>query len=147
MTEPEQSPGGNSRAQIVAFAQRMQRLLDDKAAIDEDIKALKGEMKIEAFGKDEMKAFAQCVKELRRGPDYQSGQLQLELILDTYRGALDLPRDLEVAQTRARAALDALGDSPHASLAPSADADDSFGDGEPAIPARKSGRARRGGLN
>lgn len=132
--------GGNSRAQIVAYAERMQRLLDDKAAIDEDIKALKGEMKVAAFGKDEMKAFAQCVKELRRGADYQADQQQLELVLDTYRGALGLPRNLEVAQQRARAAAESLPD----------DGESAFGEGDtvsidggPEMPAREFARAVR----
>lgn len=102
--------GGNSRQAIVAYAERMTRLLDDKLAVEQDIKALKEEMKGASFGKDEMKAFAQCVKELRRGPDYQSDQLQLELILDTYRQAVGLPTDLEVAQQRALAEAETAPD-------------------------------------
>lgn len=108
MTDDTGTPGGNSRAQFLAFAERMERLLDEKAAIDEDIKALKGEMKIAAFGKDEMKAFAQCVKELRRGANYQAEQLQLELVLGTFRKVAGLPTDLSVAQQRALAAAEEL---------------------------------------
>ena len=142
MTTDTTTPGSNSRGTIVAYAERMTRLLDDKAAIDEDIKALKGEMKSASFGKDEMKAFAQCVKELRRGADYQADQLQLELILDTYRGALDLPRDLEVAQTRARAAAETLPDG--------GDGVSDDGDAYAETGARRRSQAaaaKRGGLN
>lgn len=44
------------------------------------------------------KALAQCLKELRKGPEYQEAQLSLELELDTYRKALGLPVTLDAAQ-------------------------------------------------
>lgn len=135
--------GSNSKSAIVSFAERMTTLLDDKARIDEDIKALKGEMKALSFGKDEMRAFGQIVKELRRGPDYQADQLQLELVLDTYRRAVDLPTDLEVAQTRARAAAETLPDDDVGAFAEGDTVQ--FGDG-PEIPARDFARhAKRAG--
>lgn len=145
------TPGSNARGALRDYAARMTRLLDDKAAIDEDIKALKGEMKAASFGKDEMKAFAQIVKEMRKGPDYQADQLQLELVLDTYRRAVDLPTDLEVAQSRARAEAGTAPDDRAIDAALSDPALEgtsvSFGDGpyHELGPSRR--KSKRGGLN
>lgn len=74
-------------------------ILDQIAELQVEAKDLKAEAKEDGY---DMKAFGQIVKELRKGAKYQADQLQLELVLDTYRSAVDLPTDLEVAQQRAR---------------------------------------------
>lgn len=79
-------------------------VLDQIAELQEDAKEIKGEAKADGY---DMKAFAQIVKEMRRGPDYQADQLQLELVLDTYRRAVDLPVTLDAAQEAAREAAGA----------------------------------------
>ncbi|MFZ4807496.1 MAG: GapR family DNA-binding domain-containing protein [Hyphomicrobiaceae bacterium] len=68
-------------------------------------KQIKAEAKQDGY---DMKAFAQIVKECRRGADYQVAQLELELIVDTYRHAANLPVTLEAAQEAARAAAEEL---------------------------------------
>lgn len=73
--------------------------LNEIADLQEEVKQLKGEAK--ALGYD-MKAFGQIVRELRRGADYRAAQLELELVVDTYRKAVGLPVNLEAAQEAAR---------------------------------------------
>lgn len=75
--------------------------LDEIAELQEEVKQLKAEAKADGY---DLKALNQVVKELRRGPDYQAAQLELELVLDTYRRAVDLPTTLEAAQEAAREA-------------------------------------------
>lgn len=87
-------------------AKNLSNLLDDKAEIDADIKALKDAAKADGY---DMKAFAQVVKEMRKGPEYQAAQLELEFILDTYRRGVGLPVTLEAAQ---KAVTDEAGSVP-----------------------------------
>lgn len=70
-------------------------LLDEIAERQEDLKALYAAAKSDGY---DMKAFRQIIKELRRGPEFQSAQLELELVLDTYRRGVGLPVTLEAAQ-------------------------------------------------
>ena len=91
----------NTNAELVRRAERRVTLLDEIAERQEELKQLKAEDKADGF--DE-KALAKVVKELRRGADYQADQLELELVLDTYRRALGLPVTLEDAQRRVAAA-------------------------------------------
>ncbi len=92
--------GGNLvNEELRRRAENLSRMLDEKAEIDADIKALKQAAKDDGY---DMKAFAQVVKELRKGPEYQQGQLELELVLDTYRKGVGLPVTLEDAQAAAR---------------------------------------------
>jgi len=94
------SIGGNLvNEELRRRAENLSRLLDDKAEIDADIKALKQAAKDDGY---DMKAFGQVVKELRKGPEYQAAQLELELVLETYRKGVGLPVTLEAAQTAAR---------------------------------------------
>lgn len=88
-----------------SYASRLARVLNDIADLQEDAKQIKAEVKAEGF---DMKAFAQVVKEQRRGADYQAAQLELELVLDTYRKALDLPTTLEQAQAAVLAGAETL---------------------------------------
>lgn len=95
------SMGGNLvNAELRRRAANLSRLLNDKAEIDADIKALKQAAKDDGY---DMKAFCQVVKELRKGSEYQTAQLELELVLDTYRRGVGLPVTLEDAQTAAGA--------------------------------------------
>lgn len=88
--------------------------LDEIAELQEDVKTLKSDAKSEGY---DMKAFAQIVREMRRGPKYQSDQLQLELVLDTYRQAVELPITLEDAQRRAAEAASTTPEAPRAAKA------------------------------
>ena len=70
-------------------------LLDEIAEKQEDLKALYAAAKSDGY---DMKAFKQVIKELRKGPEFQAAQLELELVLDTYRKGVGLPVTLEAAQ-------------------------------------------------
>ena len=80
-------------------AMGLKGLLDQIADLQEEVKQAKAEAKADGY---DLKALNQVVKELRRGPDYQAAQLELELVLDTYRKAVDLPVTLEAAQEAVR---------------------------------------------
>ena len=123
-----------ANAEFRRRAEEMSRVLDEIAELHDRIKELRAAAKSDGY---DLKAFAQVVKEMRRGAEYQADQLQLELVLDTYRRAVDLPVDLEVAQQRAAAAAEALPGSPD-------DEDDDTPDtGEDGAPARRPRRRRR----
>jgi len=95
--------GGNSKA---VLRERVQRRVDVLEQIDElkqTLKDYKDEDKADGFTE---KAIAQVIKEVRKGVDFQADQLQLELEVDTYRDANDLPRTLAEAQKRAHAAAE-----------------------------------------
>ena len=94
----DQPLGANARAELQRRAKELSGKLDEIAELQEEVKQLKAEMKSEGY---DLKAVAQIVKELRRGPEYQAGQLELELVLDTYRKAVAPPTDLEAAQAAA----------------------------------------------
>lgn len=70
-------------------------LLDEIAEKQEDLKAIYAAAKGDGY---DMKAFKQIIKELRKGPEFQQAQLELELVLDTYRKGVNLPTTLEEAQ-------------------------------------------------
>lgn len=76
-------------------AEALRSKLDEIAELQEEVKVIKSEAKADGF---DMKALAQVVKELRRGPEFQEAQLQLELVLDTYRRNVGLPVTLDAAQ-------------------------------------------------
>jgi uncharacterized protein (UPF0335 family) len=88
-------------------ADRRRQILDDIAERQEDLKQCKAEDKADGYSE---KALAQCIKELRRGAEYQEKQLSLELELDTYRKALGLPVTVEAAQKAAREDIETLPD-------------------------------------
>jgi uncharacterized protein (UPF0335 family) len=81
--------------------------LEEIAELQKQVKDLKDKLKAEGY---DLKAFNQIVKELRRGSDYQAAQLELELIVDTYRRAAGLPVTLEAAQEAARQDAEQLPD-------------------------------------
>ena len=94
------SPGGNANADLKGRAQELAGVLDEIADLQERAKEIKSDAKLEGY---DMKAFGQVVKEMRRGASYQASQLELELVLDTYRRGAGLPVTLEEAQERVRA--------------------------------------------
>jgi uncharacterized protein (UPF0335 family) len=90
--------GSNSRERMAALARQIMQHEADAAENRGKAKELRTEAKQEGF---DLKALNRCIKEIEKGPSYQAAQLELELVLDTYRRALDLPTTLEQAQERA----------------------------------------------
>ncbi len=88
-----------SNSQLKSLAESMARRLDEKAALDAEIKERRAEIKELGFN---VKVFNQVVKERRKGASFQADQLEMELELDTYRRETGLPTTLEDAQERAR---------------------------------------------
>lgn len=86
-------------------ADRRTRIMDDIAALQEDLKTCKAEDKADGYTE---KALAQCLKEMRKGAEYQEKQLALELELHTYRTALGLPTELDAAQRAAKSEIESL---------------------------------------
>jgi uncharacterized protein (UPF0335 family) len=122
--EPHMSDviGGNAAADLKGRAEDYAAVLDEIDEAKQRAKDLKDAAKGEGY---DMKAFAQIVKEARKGAKYQADQLQLELVLKTYRKAADLPTELAEAQKRAAAEAES----------------------NPEPKSEKEGRRRRRGMN
>lgn len=86
-------------AELKRRAEALSSILDQIAELQEAAKQVRSEAKADGY---DLKALNQVVKELRKGADYQAGQLELELVLDTYRKAVGLPVTLDAAQEAAR---------------------------------------------
>lgn len=96
--------GDNSgRAELTRRAKGIAALLDQIADIQEEVKQLKAEAKADGY---DMRALGKVIAELRKPPDYMVKQLQLEMVLDTYRESVGLPTTIEEAQRRS---LDDMG--------------------------------------
>lgn len=98
--------GGNAAE---AFRRRVQDIsdkLDEIAELQDEVKDLKKDLKTDGY---DAKAVNKVLRELRLGPEKIASQLELELVLDTYRHAVGLPTDLETAQKLAK---EAAGDLP-----------------------------------
>lgn len=93
--EAQADLGGNAGRDLRDRIERLDGLLDELAEVQEQIKALKTEMKEDGYN---MRAVGQILKERRRGAEFQAAQLTLELEVDTYRRATGLPVTLEAAQ-------------------------------------------------
>ncbi len=87
------------------LAKRWITLVDEIAKHQEDLKQLKAEIKNVGF---DTKVLGQVVKELRKDENYRADQLEMELMLDTYREAVGLPRAFEEAQALVRDAANAI---------------------------------------
>jgi uncharacterized protein (UPF0335 family) len=98
-------PNNQYDAELKRRADRRRALLDEIAERQEDLKQCKAEDKADGYSE---KALAQCIKELRKGPEFQEAQLALELELDTYRKALGLPVTLDAAQEATRKEVETL---------------------------------------
>lgn len=96
----ESDLGGNAGQDLRDRIDRLDGLLDELAEVQEQIKALKTQMKEDGYN---MRAVGQILKERRRGAEFQAAQLTLELEVDTYRRATGLPVTLEAAQEAVRA--------------------------------------------
>lgn len=98
--------GDNSNSDLRSRAEELAGVLDDIAELQDRAKKIKSDAKAEGY---DMKAFNQVVKEKRRGAAAMADQLQLELVLDTYRKGIGLPVTLEEAQ---RIATEEAGELP-----------------------------------
>jgi uncharacterized protein (UPF0335 family) len=85
----------NVNAAVDATVKEWSELLDEIAEAQGRVKELKERAKSDGWN---LKALAQCVKELRRGAEFSQDQLTLELEVNTYRTAVGLPVTLEDAQ-------------------------------------------------
>jgi uncharacterized protein (UPF0335 family) len=92
--------GGNANADLKGRAQELSSILDEIAEAQSRAKEIKQAAKDDGY---DMKAFNQVVKEMRKGASFQASQLELELVLDTYRKGAGLPVTLDEAQERVRA--------------------------------------------
>lgn len=95
--------GSNTDSVLRERAQRRVEKLDEIAGLQAELADFKAEDKADGFSE---KALGQCIKELRKGIEYQCDQLTLELELHTYRRAVGLPVDLETAQKGVRAEIE-----------------------------------------
>lgn len=95
--------GSNSREVLRERVRRRVEVLGQIDDLKQTLKDYKDEDKADGFTE---KAIAQVVKEMRKGVDFQADQLQLELEVDTYRAANDLPTTLADAQKLAHAAAE-----------------------------------------
>ena len=98
--------GDNSRSEIKAIAERINGLEDEADELKVQVADIKDQIKEEkakavSSGFDK-KALDRVLKELRMEPDDRQGVLDLELVVDTYRKALDLPTNEEVLVEAAR---------------------------------------------
>jgi uncharacterized protein (UPF0335 family) len=91
--------GANQSADLKSRVARLVEILDDIDEKKADAKQIRDAAKADGY---DMKAFNQVVKEKRKGPDYQAAQLELEMVLGTYRKAVGNETDLEKAQEVAR---------------------------------------------
>lgn len=108
MSDEGQELGANHGADLKQRAEAYADVLDEIDDAKTRAKEMKDEAKSEGY---DMKAFAQIVKERRKGAKYQAAQLQLETVTNTYRKAAGLPTDLKEAQKRAAAEAEAEPES------------------------------------
>lgn len=103
---PPQALGSNAQQELKSFAERIQRLEEEKRALNDDIKTVYGEAESTGFDK---KALRKVVKEMEMDAAAKAAQAQFEAVLDTYRHALgilgDLPLGAAAAEAQAREAL------------------------------------------
>lgn len=97
-TKPTLVLGGNAAQVFIRRVDEISEKLNEIADLQDDVKALKKELKDDGY---DAKAINKVLRELRMGADKMAAQLELELVLDTYRQAVGLPIDLETAQRRA----------------------------------------------
>jgi uncharacterized protein (UPF0335 family) len=118
-TSTKQIGGNQATEDLRQHAREVTKMLNEISDLQDEVKAKKAELKSDGY---DMKAFNQIVKEMRRGAEFQAQQLELELVLDTYRKAVDLPVTLEDAQKRAAEAAEELpsDDEEEADEAPTA---------------------------
>ena len=84
MSDDNMEVGNNSAARLKSFLERVERLVEEKAALQDDIKEIKAEAKGVGF---DMKTFNEMLK--LRKMDQEKLQEQ-EALRDMYMNALDL---------------------------------------------------------
>lgn len=97
--------GGNAAESFRRRVEEISGTLNEIAELQDKVKDLKKELKDDGF---DTKAINKVLRELRMGADKMASQLELELVLDTYRHAVGLPTDLETAQRLAKESAGAL---------------------------------------
>lgn len=98
---PPQVLGGNAQQELKSFAERIQRLREEKKAITDDIKTVKDEAKAVGF---DPKALDAIVKEMEMDAAEKARKAEFEAVLDTYRHAMGLLADLPLGAAAAEAA-------------------------------------------
>lgn len=99
--------GSNSGEDLKRRVEGIAALLDQISELQGDVKLLKEEAKGDGY---DLKVLMKVVRETRASPKAMAAQLELELVLDTYRSGAGLPVTLEDAQARVMAAAEgALG--------------------------------------
>lgn len=102
--------GGNAAEMFRRRVDEISGKLNEIAELQDEVKSLKKELKDDGY---DSKVINKVLRELRMGADKIAAQLELELVLDTYRQAVGLPIDLETAQSRA---ADAAGSLPETAV-------------------------------
>lgn len=84
MSDDTMEVGNNSAARLKSFLERVERLVEEKAALQSDIKDIKAEAKSVGF---DMKAFNEMLRLRKMDSDKRREQ---ESLRDMYMNALDL---------------------------------------------------------
>lgn len=84
MSDDDMEVGNNSAARLKSFLERVERLVEEKAALQEDIKDIKTEAKSAGF---DMKAFNEMLRLRKMDAEKRREQ---EALRDMYMNALDL---------------------------------------------------------
>jgi uncharacterized protein (UPF0335 family) len=82
--EPNMNMGGNAGAMLRGFVERIERLVEERDTINDDIKDVMGEAKSQGY---DTKAVRKILAERRQD---EQERVEFEAILDTYRHALGM---------------------------------------------------------
>lgn len=100
--------GGNARAMLEGYADRLETALDALAEAQEDKKTVLAEAKADGFN---VQLLQRVIKERRDTAKKHASQLSLELEQTAYRKALGVETDLAKAQEAARREAELADDS------------------------------------
>lgn len=84
--------GGNSREQLKAFVERIERLEEEKKGISDDIRDIYSEAKSQGF---DVKALRQVIRLRKEDAEVRSAR---QALLETYMHALGMLADLPLGQ-------------------------------------------------
>ncbi|ADJ22997.1 hypothetical protein Hden_1184 [Hyphomicrobium denitrificans ATCC 51888] len=99
MSDEPEILGGNQSADLNSRADQIIAVMDEIDDAKVRLADIKANAKASGY---DLKALSQVVKEKRKGAGFQAQQLELEMVLDSYRKAVGNATDLEKAQERAR---------------------------------------------
>lgn len=99
MSDEPEILGANQSADLNSRADQIIAVMDDIDDAKVRLADLKATAKADGY---DLKALNQAVKEKRKGAGFQAQQLELEMVLGSYRKAVGNATDLEKAQERAR---------------------------------------------